>query len=434
MKFSAERISENGYAWKCRKPSDLPITDLMNCRAPFRSRRRPLRASSCGVRACTGSILMVLLLVLSAPLVRGQDARVWLERTAERYRTLESYQIESIVDVRMQVGPEEQSFEMQVVMAERPPAYLLADVVGPTVRVLVVTNEEGSYLYMPNQNRYVFSATSTPARVGEMTEDLLKAYRHVHENVVAAAVKGRGQIGVQNRELTSIIIDVVYEPTETSAGTDSTRKRLWIDETTGLILRDSTTSYKSETPFGSPMVMRETTTFTRLDVEAVPTRDLFVFVPPEGAALVEPEEIFGHGLAPGGAPPEFELSDLAGNMVGLSQMTGDVVLINLWASWCGPCREEMPILERLQQSLGGEGLRILAVNVGEEEARVRSYIREQRLSFDVLLDPSSSVGDLYGAHSLPTTVIVDRTGRIASILHGAQTAAALVQALRAAGL
>ncbi len=111
--------------------------------------------------------------------------------------------------------------------------------------------------------------------------------------------------------------------------------------------------------------------------------------------------------------PDFAAPDLAGQAVRLSALRGQVVLVNLWTTWCPPCREEMPSMERLWEQLRGRDFKLLAVSQDEDGRRVvEPFVQEMRLSFPVLLDPEHQVGDRYGVWGYPETFVIDRSGRI----------------------
>jgi len=131
------------------------------------------------------------------------------------------------------------------------------------------------------------------------------------------------------------------------------------------------------------------------------------------AAPVSTEELMSIGLQPleqGTEIVDFELLDLSGATRSLSDFRGKVVFLNFWATWCGPCRFEMPSMEILYQELNSSGLEIVAVNLQEDRESVQSFVDEYGLSFSVLLDTTGRVGATYGARSIPTTYIVDRDG------------------------
>lgn len=116
-----------------------------------------------------------------------------------------------------------------------------------------------------------------------------------------------------------------------------------------------------------------------------------------------------------GAPaPGFELSDLEGNAISLEGLRGRVVFVNFWATWCAPCRDEAPSLERLYRELRDERLEIVAVSIDENGARdeVQAFRDRYALSFPILLDPEQRVYSAFQATGVPETFLVDQRGRM----------------------
>ena len=133
----------------------------------------------------------------------------------------------------------------------------------------------------------------------------------------------------------------------------------------------------------------------------------------------------------GALAPDFTVPSLEGGLVTLSTYRGRPVLLNFWASWCGPCRAEMPYFQAVYEEAEGEGLALLAINVGEDRARVQSFVREQRLTFTVGLDLDGDVARAYRVGPpLPASFFIDREGVIRRIAIGsAPSEAAVWQAL-----
>jgi peroxiredoxin len=112
------------------------------------------------------------------------------------------------------------------------------------------------------------------------------------------------------------------------------------------------------------------------------------------------------------AAPDFTLKSVEGENLKLSEYRGEVVLINFWASWCGPCRQEMPVLSALHDKYKSLGFTVLGVNVEEDSTRARKLLQEMSVSFPVLLDSESVVSKQYDVVAMPSTVLVDRNGNM----------------------
>jgi thiol-disulfide isomerase/thioredoxin len=120
----------------------------------------------------------------------------------------------------------------------------------------------------------------------------------------------------------------------------------------------------------------------------------------------------------GGPAAGFSLKNRAGGEVSLSSLKGKVVLINFWATWCGPCRKEMPLLEQIQNKYAPLGFTLLGVNVEEDTRLMDTFLKDVPVSFPVLLDPANGVSKLYNVSAMPSTVIVDRKGNVRYIHQG----------------
>jgi peroxiredoxin len=120
----------------------------------------------------------------------------------------------------------------------------------------------------------------------------------------------------------------------------------------------------------------------------------------------------------GGPPPALALKDLDGRQHRLADYRGKVVLINFWATWCGPCREEMPSIQELKNKLAGRPFVVLAVNLDEPESRIRKFLTQMKLDFPILLDPDRKVAKGWNARILPATFIVGPDGRVRYSLVG----------------
>ena len=122
-----------------------------------------------------------------------------------------------------------------------------------------------------------------------------------------------------------------------------------------------------------------------------------------------------------GPAPNFTLKSLNGSNVKLSELRGKVVLLNFWASWCGPCREEMPLLNKIHNKYQPLGFTILGVNVEEQSDAAKNFIAQRPVDFPILLDSKNQVSKMYDVVAMPTTVLIDRDGNMRFLHQGYQS-------------
>jgi cytochrome c biogenesis protein CcmG, thiol:disulfide interchange protein DsbE len=131
----------------------------------------------------------------------------------------------------------------------------------------------------------------------------------------------------------------------------------------------------------------------------------------------------------GTAAPDFTATDMDGNPVRLADLRGEVVLLNIWATWCPPCREEMPSMQRLHEEFGAQGLHVVAVSIdaplgrmdagGRPGGNVEAFAREMRLTFPMWLDPAGDIQRTYRTTGVPESFVIDRHGNIVKKVIGA---------------
>lgn len=116
--------------------------------------------------------------------------------------------------------------------------------------------------------------------------------------------------------------------------------------------------------------------------------------------------------------PDFNLLDVNGSPVGLSGYRGKMVLLNFWATWCEPCREEMPSMEQLSRNFGGQGLAVVAINQRESAALVNKFMRTHGLNFTALLDTTGRVAGYYRVYGIPVSYLIDANGQAIGMKSG----------------
>ena len=164
------------------------------------------------------------------------------------------------------------------------------------------------------------------------------------------------------------------------------------------------------------------------DPEAVPTRVGTV----AAEAGTGPRD--GNGPVKGAPAPDFALRDLDGKVVTLSELDGNVVWVNFWATWCRPCKKELPTIQKLYDEKRDGGLVVLAVNYQESDDEAREWMANAGLTVPVLLDRSGGVYDQYRLQGLPDSFFISRDGKLAALQYGEMTESKMRERLAEAGI
>lgn len=114
----------------------------------------------------------------------------------------------------------------------------------------------------------------------------------------------------------------------------------------------------------------------------------------------------------------FKLTDLKGTVHELAKLQGNVVIVNFWATWCIPCRTEMPSMNRAWQALSGKNVKMLAINFGESQKAVADFVKAVPIDFPVLLDEDNTVSSDWNITGMPTTIVIDQQGKIVERILG----------------
>jgi len=150
----------------------------------------------------------------------------------------------------------------------------------------------------------------------------------------------------------------------------------------------------------------------------------------DGASEVGPGGLAA-GIKPG-APASFQLETLEGKPLGPRDFPGQVVVIDFWATWCGPCHIQTRILDPIYKELKGKGVQFLAANVGEQPETVRNFLRDKPIPYPVLMDPKDVASEL-GILALPTVMVVDKKGKVSYFEAGISDGPTVREAIKKAG-
>jgi peroxiredoxin len=137
-----------------------------------------------------------------------------------------------------------------------------------------------------------------------------------------------------------------------------------------------------------------------------------------GAALMATLVVASMVSASTSVAPKFTLPSRSGDMISLDQLKGQVVMLNFWASWCGPCRQEMPLLDQMHKRYSSLGFTLLGVNVEANTKDAERWLADTPVSFPIVFDKESKVSQMYEVSAMPSTVFIDRKGNVRYLHRG----------------
>ncbi len=376
----------------------------------------------------------------------SSEAETMLAALGASYADCGRYHFEGVSHMSMSAQGRTQAFDVPFRLAAVKPAKVLAEILNPAMSYVTVSDGAQTWTYVPQARQYTRSQTAptndskaTNAETGALfaTGTPIQRYLSPRDGLVAARVAGQATLDVGGRTVHCTILQAQYAVPE-SAQIQMSPNTMWVDPEHALVLRDS----MSVTMVGQGNVPVRLHTVTEYRVARVnqPVADsLFTFTAPAGVTLVDRIDMNG------GAPPprsplvgkpaaDFSLTDMAGRKQRLSALKGKVVLLDFWATWCGPCRRELPIIVKLHNELQKRGLAVVAVNVGEPAPQVAEFLKKNAYALPVWLDVNSEVADQYGASAIPTLVVIDRTGGVVEHVMGVHDEEWLRAIIKKAGL
>ncbi|MBI5170646.1 MAG: redoxin domain-containing protein [Candidatus Eisenbacteria bacterium] len=366
-----------------------------------------------------------------------------LDSACVRYAALSRFHFEGTTHVEISGGslPQPQKLDIPFVFAAERPSKLRTEMRNPVMPSEVVSDGDTLWLASATLKQYASQPSPSivpgvPAADGFLRSlDPMSAYTTVRDDAASIVLGGRDTLHTDAGVVHAARFVVTYKADSTAGAPVMLPRTVWVDEATGLFVRDSLTMLVSH-PQAGRLTSVQDTRFVHLDVSGGGPAALYAFTPKPGMRRVSrigaPErEMPDHTGEPA---TDFSLAGLDGRKVTLSKLKGKVVILDFWATWCGPCRRWMPIVEKVAKELAPKGVLVYAVNERETKDQVRQYLSKTGVKVPVLFDEEGAVGTAYGAVSIPLTVIVGRDGRIVKSMVGLHSEADLRAALEAAGV
>jgi len=371
-----------------------------------------------------------------------QQARKAVSSVAERYRTLKGYVLEGYSESRFSSTQGQQTTASSVRFKVSRPGKLSSEMRNDEMTSRVVSDGDSVWTSVAQLGQYTvqslaqvrkdsdssaFARQFDPASDYARVLDGVKDIRPLTRDTVHTAA------GVVNCERYALSVS---QPEGSDPSLTMYPRVLWIDPKTRMVLLDSVRVDQKHPQLGEVSSVNVTRMVVAKPDPAFTAGD-FRFRPDTGMKRVRrfmrrsPE----HADMEGRPATDFTLESLAsGSPVKLSSLKGKVVVLDFWATWCGPCRRWMPIVAKAQRDYADKGVQVYAVNLRESEAKVREYLGKQNIEVPVLMDRNGSVATDYRASSIPTTVIVGRDGKVVRVLVGLHGEEDLADVLHEAGV
>lgn len=388
-------------------------------------------------------VLVILALPFFASAQSQPEAQELLMKVSQTYRNLSNYYFECLTVTEIRTESERTKFESKseevMVSALIKPNKIRTEVRSPHFSLVMVSDGQTKWVYAPGLNQYSRQGSENlppPYRfLADQATRLISAYQQLTQDVREGKILREETLQVQGEEIPCLVIEGVRA--SSPAYLEPPRVQLWIDKIRHLIVRE-VFHYKMKTPYGSLSVSTSTRTFNILKINEKLPDSLFAFSAPAEAREVaeltipglsrpeiRPLEIIGKDAL------DFTLKDLGNKQVSLKELRGNIVLLNFWASWCGPCRIEMPHLEKLHRELKNKGLVVLGIN-DESPEIARQFIKTNGYTFTTLVDEGREVAGNYQVRAIPQVFIIDKNGRVATHFVGARSEHELREALKRA--
>jgi len=372
------------------------------------------------------------------PVATRSDPRALLEKVAETYRNLKRYQFDFTLLTAIRSAAGRKSVETRIELTNIRPDKLRMLISGGLGELQVYSDGVVSWVFVPPLKQYTRKATSNAketasdgaSRFAAIAMQVLEQFERISASVHAARNLRTEKLEVGDAPVECLVVEVELE--EQDPGEKRVRT-YWIDPQRNLVLKVVQTD-KLSGGVANALETEITTTFRKADVNPSIPNSTFAFKPPadakEVAAFRTPRPA---AIEIGSEAADFQLKDLEGREIQLKGLRGQVVLLNFWASWCGPCRLEMPVIEKLHRQFHGKGLRVFGVN-DEDIDTIRDYVAEHEYSFPTLVDINQQAMSLYRIRGIPTMVVIDRDGKIAQFRVGLSRESDLRLWLRKAGI
>jgi peroxiredoxin/outer membrane lipoprotein-sorting protein len=346
------------------------------------------------------------------------------------YSNLNSLDVVGTLTFELDAASEKQSQQVKFTGSFRAPAHFRHDMSGD---LLITSDGRKTYVYKTDQKRYL-TADAPAQRVdspGDLNSTVRMALQQQNPSLLAALCKDVSAAMGFKDTLAMPAEDVTIDGARFAvlSGSDKGQAvRVMIDPRTHLIRRYEIdlTEYLVSQGIPDVNVARVSIDYAKSEINKDLPDAAFAWVAPADAMLVklaDPTLAEDAGtqagqVLVGKAAPPFVLKDLDGNEVALEKLQGDVVVLDFWATWCGPCIQGMPHIDQLNKEMADQGVKVFGVNFNEPAAKVKPFLTSHNLTLPILLDSDGKVSAAYKAPPIPQTFVIGKDGKVRKVFVG----------------
>ena len=392
----------------------------------------------------TAALAALALSLLPARAVRAANAdyAAAVARTEAVASSLQSYEVRGTMHMATGVKGQDRAMEMtaDILAAARYPDRMVSRQQGTIFNVDLGVGPDQSWFYLSQKNTCFVGKPYPLSRDLEADQDMalvpekiFNFYSGLGQMLLPPGLDVAPETGQQvyklgDREIPCQVFTTGAVPAEGKGP-----RKYWFDPESGLVLK----AVMTMTGMRNGMAMEQTLTFTTssFSLNQPVDESLFTFTPPEGAVVVDQlEKVVNPESMVGQKAPDISFTDLDGNPVNLTDYRGKVVFLDFWATWCGPCKMEMPHLQKLHEELSPSADVVFLCASSEDVGTIKSYIAKNGYTFKVVRVKAEDATGKYKASSIPAGFVIDRDGTIRAHMVGAQKEGQLRAALARAGI
>lgn len=378
----------------------------------------------------------------TAPNADFAKARAQAAKLAD---SLQSYEIKADLSMEQKpVGaPEGMKFEATQHTAGRMPDRLLVNIESPMFQQTWGTGGAGSWFYFAQQQACYVGGPVTLTRILESEQaqgldpdQIYNFYAGVGEHILTSEVEVAAETGQETLTVNGAEVPCQvfkFKVVDEASGQENGHGSYWFDPRSGLVIKSSVTTLNEQN--GMEMEGTMTSAITSFTLNGKPAEELFTYTPVAGTRVVDSfDRLLNPDSMVGEMAPEIAFTTFSGETVNLSDYRGKVVFLDFWATWCGPCRMEMPHIQTLHDEMQASGEVVFLGASNEDQKTIQGWLEKNPYTFKIVMVKPEDAQTKFKVSSIPAGFVIDRQGKIAAHMIGAQSEKQLREALKKGGV